>query len=124
MHATFRTRFSRGRRGCRSGRPDDWRREQAGEWTDPAACVFLNANGTPWTAESLSAQHRRLRDAAGLDREIVLYLARHPFGTRLIEAGEDIKTVADLMGHASVKTTERYVHRDVRTLRGKQDLIA
>src|SRR5262245_14587438 len=98
--------------------------QSACERTDPAAHVFLNAAGNPWTVESLSAQHRRLRDAAGLDREIVLYLARHRFGTRLIEAGEDIKTVADLMGHASVKTTERYVHRDVRTLRGKQDLIA
>src|SRR5262245_49372538 len=98
--------------------------EAIGERTDPAARVFVTTTGNPWTTEGLSAQHRRQRDAAGLDREIVLYLARHRFGTRLIEAGENIKTVADLMGHASGKTTERYVHREVRTLRGKQDQIA
>lgn len=88
-----------------------------------AGPVFLAAKGKPWTPAHLSSVHRLLRDAAGLDREIILYLARHRFGTELIRAGLDIKAVADLMGHTSVKTTERYVHRDVSELRGKQDLI-
>lgn len=88
-----------------------------------AGPVFLSPRGKAWSPSHLSAVHRALRDKAGLDREIVLYLARHRFGTELIRAGQDIKTVADLMGHSSVKTTERYIHRDVSELRGKQDLI-
>lgn len=96
-------------------------REAIGERTEGP--IFLDGKGRPWSSSALSAAHRRYRDKAGLDKEIVLYLARHRFGTELIRAGEDIKTVADLMGHASITTTQRYVHRDVRELRGKQDLI-
>lgn len=89
----------------------------------PAGPVFLTAQGAAWTPEHLSSEHRRIRDAAGLDAELVLYLARHRFGTELIRKGLDIKAVADLMGHSSVKTTERYIHRDVTELRDHQDLI-
>lgn len=96
-------------------------REAIGDRTE--GFVFLTDRGRPWEPGHLSAMHRQLRDRAGLDKEIVLYLARHRFGTELIRAGLDIKAVADLMGHSSVKTTERYVHRDVRELGSHQDLI-
>jgi integrase/recombinase XerC len=89
----------------------------------PTGPVFLSPRKKPWRPNHLSALHRRLRDEAGLDPAIVLYLARHRFGTELIRAGADIKTVADLMGHSSTRTTERYIHRDITELRVQQDLI-
>lgn len=96
-------------------------REAMGDRT--AGPVFLTEQGKGWTVENLSRTYARLRRAAGLPDDLVLYLARHEFGSELIRRGEDIKTVADLMGHSSVKTTERYIHRDVTELADRQDLI-
>src|SRR5262249_29588871 len=72
---------------------------------------------------NLSSTHRRLRDDAGLSRDLVLYLARHRFGTEALRAGLPLKDVADLMGHASVTTTEIYLHRDVTELASGQDRL-
>jgi integrase/recombinase XerD len=64
-----------------------------------------------------------LRNAAGLPDDLVLYLARHRFGTEVLRAGVPLKDVADLMGHASVTTTEIYLHRDVTELASNQDRV-
>jgi len=85
--------------------------------------IFRSPKGRAWTIENLSGTHRRLRDAAGLPKDLVLYLARHRFGTEALRAGVPLKDVADLMGHASVTTTEIYLHRDVTELAGKQDRV-
>lgn len=95
---------------------------QAAIGTRTAGPVFLTPRGRRWTPAHLSARHRQLRDAAGLPGDLVLYLARHRFGTELAKV-RDIKVVADLMGHAAVTTTERYIHRDVAELANDQDLI-
>jgi len=84
--------------------------------------VFLSPSGKPWTVENLSRTYTRLRKAAGLTEGLVLYLARHEFATTLLRGGADIKTVGDLLGHASIATTQRYTHRDVSELSGDQDL--
>ena len=47
----------------------------------PAGPIFRSPKGRDWTVENLSGTHRRLRDAAGLPKDLVLYLARHRFGT-------------------------------------------
>ena len=85
--------------------------------------VFLSPKGEPWSVGNLSTTHRRLRDAAGLPRDLVLYLARHRFGTEALRAGVPLKDVAELMGHVSVTTTEIYLHRDVTELAGSQDRL-
>jgi site-specific recombinase XerD len=85
--------------------------------------IFLSPTGEAWTVGNLSGTHRWLRDAAGLPRDLVLYLARHRFGTEALRAGLPLKDVADLMGHASVTTTEIYLHRDVTELASGQDRL-
>ena len=84
---------------------------------------FLSPKCEPWTVGNLSSTHRRLRDAAGLPRDLVLYLARHRFGTEALRAGVPLRDAADLMGHASVTTTEIYLHRDLTELAGSQDRL-
>jgi site-specific recombinase XerD len=59
----------------------------------------------------------------GLPKDFVLYLARPRFDTEALRAGVPLKDVADLMGHASVTTTEIYLHRDVTELAGSQDRL-
>jgi integrase len=88
-----------------------------------AGPVFLSLKGEAWRVGNLSSTHRRLRDAAGLPRDLVLYLARHRFGTEALRAGVPLKDVADLMGHSSVTTTEIYLHRDVTELASGQDRL-
>jgi len=55
--------------------------------------VFRSPKGEAWTAGNLSSTHRRLRDAAGLPRDLVLYLARHRFGTEALRAGVPLNNV-------------------------------
>lgn len=48
---------------------------------------------------------------------------RHTFGTRLLDAGADIRSVRDLMDHASITTTNQYLHRPEEKLRSDLDLM-
>ena len=54
------------------------------------------------------------RDKAGLDKSITLHSLRHNFCSRALEAGMSLHTVKDLAGHASIATTEIYLHTNPR----------
>ena len=77
--------------------------------------VFLNARGRPWTNNALRCRMRRLRDRAGIGPDengerIVLYTARHTFGTTASALGVVDRRLADLMGHTDPKMTQKYIH--------------
>lgn len=72
--------------------------------------VFVSRRKSPWRRCSLPQAIRRLRRAAGLADDVVLYGLRHHFGTSAIKNQIDLKTTAELMCHATTRVTERYVH--------------
>ena len=72
--------------------------------------IFAKADGTPWQRYALIGHMKRLRAKLALPRDCRLYGLRHAFGTRAIRMGVELKTLSELMGHTSTRTTERYVH--------------
>jgi integrase len=58
-------------------------------------------------------QFRELRKRLAIPKDLVLYSARHTFGTDLMESTGNIRLVQKTMGHASLTTTERYIHPDM-----------
>jgi site-specific recombinase XerD len=69
--------------------------------------------------ELLAAASRR----AGLPRTITPHQLRHAFGSNAADAGCGIDVVADLLGHASVSSSQVYLHPDPGRLRAAVDLV-
>jgi integrase len=86
-----------------------------------AGPIFLSPVGKAWTVPNLSRTYSRLRDLAGLPRDLVLYLARHECGTKICRE-KGIEYARRLLGHSDISTTQRYMHLDDRELADAQDL--
>jgi integrase/recombinase XerD len=81
------------------------------------AAVFLNARGARLSRQSAWAVLRETADRAGLGVAVSPHTLRHSFATHLLEGGADVRVVQELLGHASVTTTQVYTLVTVDTLR-------
>jgi integrase/recombinase XerD len=79
--------------------------------------VFLNARGGPLSRQSAWVVLRTAAERAGLTAGISPHTLRHSFATHLLEGGADVRVVQELLGHASIMTTQIYTLVTVDTLR-------
>jgi len=78
--------------------------------------LFVNSRGLPIRGHVINAALDEILEKAGLAGQgITPHKLRHTFATQLIHKGVDVRTVQELLGHADLGTTARYLHSDVRT---------
>ena len=79
--------------------------------------IFLNNRGKKLTRVMVFYIVKNLAEKAGIRKTISPHTFRHSFATHLIEGGADLRAVQEMLGHASITTTEIYTHLDRDYLR-------
>ena len=74
------------------------------------AAMFLNGQGSRLTARSVERLVKAYGERAGIPQIVTPHALRHSFATHLLEMGADLRSVQELLGHASLSTTQRYTH--------------
>ncbi|MFT8703887.1 site-specific tyrosine recombinase XerD [Bifidobacterium aquikefiricola] len=79
--------------------------------------IFLNTRGHRLSRQSVWEIVQYTAARAGLSHKVHPHTLRHSFATHLIQGGADVRTVQELLGHASVTTTQIYTHVSPETLK-------
>ncbi|HWJ82886.1 MAG TPA: site-specific tyrosine recombinase XerD [Nocardioides sp.] len=81
------------------------------------SALFLNARGGRLSRQSAWAVLQKAAERAGVTRDVSPHTLRHSFATHLLDGGADVRVVQELLGHASVTTTQVYTLVTVDNLR-------
>ncbi|KZE42021.1 site-specific tyrosine recombinase XerD [Microbacterium sp. T32] len=79
--------------------------------------LFLGVRGAPLSRQSAWLIIQAAAERAGLTAHVSPHTLRHSFATHLLQGGADVRVVQELLGHASVATTQIYTHVSVDALR-------
>ncbi|MFN9203484.1 MAG: tyrosine recombinase XerC [Gemmatimonas sp.] len=79
--------------------------------------VFLSERGARISARAVQHAMVTLLDAVGEGADLTTHSLRHTFATHLVDAGADLRAVQELLGHASISTTQIYTHTSVDRLK-------
>ena len=72
--------------------------------------LFVNSRGGRLTARSVGRLIKKYTKSSGIFRKVSPHSLRHTFATHLLDAGADIREIQEMLGHASLSTTQRYIH--------------
>ncbi len=90
-------------------------RDASGARSEQAA-LFVGRNGTRLTAQSIWQRLKRRSQQAGLATPVHPHMLRHSFASHLLQSSSDLRAVQELLGHASITTTQVYTRLDFQHL--------
>lgn len=103
------------------GALQDWLQMRAGIATTGEKAIFVSKRGTRLSDRGLRRRlHKRALEVA-LGRRVTPHMMRHSFATHLLDGGADLRSIQELLGHASLSTTQRYTAVSVAHLRAVYD---
>ncbi len=108
VHDTLAAYLSRGRPRLLAHKP-------------PTPFLFVTRQGGPMTRHHFLVLVKSYARQAGIARTISPHVLRHSFATHLLSGGADLRAIQEMLGHASVQTTQRYTRVDVARLRAVYD---
>ncbi len=82
----------------------------------PDAPLFLSRTGKPMSPREAQALMQKLRGALGLSEKATPHALRHSFATHVLAGGGDLRSVQELLGHASLSTTQTYTQVETSKL--------
>lgn len=83
--------------------------------------IFLNARGAPLSRSGVFRILREYATSAGIELEIGPHTLRHSYAVHMVQAGADLRSVQELLGHESISTTEVYTRLDLETVQKKYE---
>ena len=93
-----------------------WLRQRASLAAAGETAVFITQRGRRLGARAVQLVVARRARAQGLPMGVHPHLFRHSFATHLLESSRDLRAVQELLGHASISTTQIYTHLDFQHL--------
>lgn len=83
---------------------------------DNNLAVFVNRRGGRLTPRSVERLIQKYIKACGINKRVTPHVIRHTFATHLLNSGADLRGIQELLGHASLSTTQKYTHVTVDKL--------
>ncbi len=89
--------------------------EKKGEKASPY--FFVNRSGSHISRVKLWKDIKEFVKKAGIDKNVYPHMFRHTFATHLLHGGADLRSIGEMLGHASLTTTQIYTHLDKTTIK-------
>jgi integrase/recombinase XerC len=83
----------------------------------PTDRLFVNRKGGPISVPGVRWIITKYAERSGLEKNVHPHALRHSFATHLVNSGCDVRLIQELLGHASLSTTQRYTHVDMERLK-------
>lgn len=81
-----------------------------------SGALFLNKSGARLSARAVERLLEKYLKLTGIQKKVTPHVLRHTFATHLLNAGADMRGIQELLGHASLSTTQRYTHVELDKL--------